>query len=394
MEVFGNNAATNLNGSLSNVATTVTVLSTAAPFPQTGNFRVRIESEIVLVTAVLNGTQWTITRGQEGTSAVSHTSGVEAAHIITAGSLNQLKADAVAGVTGTGAISVNSGVVSVAAASGSVPGTMSSADYTKLSGVATGAEVNYINSLGSLTGGITASVTGRALAIGINLATAVSQGAMPSTDKAAMDAKSATATNDSIVVRTGAGNIVGNSFVANTNDNLASQPPHIVGRASDGTYKTYQTGSITVGSATNATNATSAGSANALASGTTDGDKLHGINVSAASGGSGIFTGGWYTLNGQREWFLYSGTGTIPSGTPRVILGPWALPNGITSSAGILEFTASALGGSSAAMQYITTGIRFASSTTFEVIIGCPNGDNLETRFGTAGFIVVTLVTV
>ena len=66
----------------------------------------------------------------------------------TAGSLSWVTPTngTVTSVSGSGAISVATGtttpVISVAAASGTVPGTMSAADYTKLLGIAAGAQVN------------------------------------------------------------------------------------------------------------------------------------------------------------------------------------------------------------------------------------------------------------
>ena len=85
MEVFANNAATTLNGNITSGATTLVVTS-ASGFPTTGNFRIIVDSEIMLVTAV-SGTTFTITRAQEGTSAAAHTSGVGVAHVLTVASL-------------------------------------------------------------------------------------------------------------------------------------------------------------------------------------------------------------------------------------------------------------------------------------------------------------------
>lgn len=91
-EVFGNKAATTLNnsGTLTSGATSCVVTSAAAPFPQTGNFRVLIDNEIVLVTAVSSNT-WTIVRGQDGTSAASHTDGSACTHVLTAGAIVALQ---------------------------------------------------------------------------------------------------------------------------------------------------------------------------------------------------------------------------------------------------------------------------------------------------------------
>ena len=90
-ELFANNAATTLSGnggSITNVATTLIVAS-ATQFPATGNFRIIIGSEIMIVTGV-SGTTFTVTRGAEGTSNVTHNDGDAVTHILTAGSIAAL----------------------------------------------------------------------------------------------------------------------------------------------------------------------------------------------------------------------------------------------------------------------------------------------------------------
>jgi len=63
-----------------------------AKFPASGNFRVTIESEIMLCTSRSTDTL-TVTRGQEGTAAVSHSSGVVVAHTLTKAGLDQYLAE-------------------------------------------------------------------------------------------------------------------------------------------------------------------------------------------------------------------------------------------------------------------------------------------------------------
>lgn len=95
MEQFGNNASTTLNGSILSGATSLVVTS-AANFPTTGNFRIIVDSgvnlEYMLVTAV-SGTTFTVTRGQEGTTAVAHSSLVQVVHVVTAGSVAMVRGD-------------------------------------------------------------------------------------------------------------------------------------------------------------------------------------------------------------------------------------------------------------------------------------------------------------
>jgi len=53
-------------------------------FPQSGNFKIRVEAEVMLVTAG-HGTgagSFTVTRGQDGTTAVAHTTGVRVAQVV------------------------------------------------------------------------------------------------------------------------------------------------------------------------------------------------------------------------------------------------------------------------------------------------------------------------
>jgi len=99
-EHFANSAITTLNGSINNSTTSIVVASAAA-FPAV-NFRIKIDSEIMLVTGV-SGTTLTVTRGAESTSAASHTNGAAVTHSITAGGLAQYLADNVDGGANVGA---------------------------------------------------------------------------------------------------------------------------------------------------------------------------------------------------------------------------------------------------------------------------------------------------
>ena len=85
MEQLANNAQSSLNGAITSGATSL-VVNSAANFPTSGNFRITIDSEILLVTAV-SGTTFTVTRGVEGTTAAGHSNGATVTHILTAASL-------------------------------------------------------------------------------------------------------------------------------------------------------------------------------------------------------------------------------------------------------------------------------------------------------------------
>jgi hypothetical protein len=86
---YSNTAAdTTLSTSMTNVQTTITVVS-ASGFPSSFPFTLVVEpgaanAEIVTVTSLSSGTTYNITRGVDGTSAVAHTSGVPVRHMITA----------------------------------------------------------------------------------------------------------------------------------------------------------------------------------------------------------------------------------------------------------------------------------------------------------------------
>jgi len=85
METFTNYANSTLNGTITSGATTLVVAS-ATTFPSKPYFRIAVDQEIMLVTAV-SGTTFTIARGVEGTTAAAHNNGVAVAHILTSGAL-------------------------------------------------------------------------------------------------------------------------------------------------------------------------------------------------------------------------------------------------------------------------------------------------------------------
>src|SRR5262245_59493385 len=85
-EFFANNPTTTLTGSMTNVATTLTVAS-ASLFPANAQYRIMIDSEIMIVTGGAGTTTWTVTRGQEGTSNVVHSAAATVSLVLTKGSL-------------------------------------------------------------------------------------------------------------------------------------------------------------------------------------------------------------------------------------------------------------------------------------------------------------------
>ena len=93
---FSNLASTTLASGVSSTATSVSVTS-ASSFPALGSgdyFYATIGagsgSEIVKVTGI-SGTTFTVSRGEDGTTAVSHSAGVDVALRVTAGTLEDLR---------------------------------------------------------------------------------------------------------------------------------------------------------------------------------------------------------------------------------------------------------------------------------------------------------------
>jgi hypothetical protein len=84
-EQYANNAQSTLTAALTAGATSLSVAS-AGSFPSSGNFRLLIDQEILLVTAV-SGNTFTVSRGQEGTTAAGHANGAYVTHVLTAAAL-------------------------------------------------------------------------------------------------------------------------------------------------------------------------------------------------------------------------------------------------------------------------------------------------------------------
>ena len=91
IERYTNNGTSTLNGAINNSTTSVVVTS-AASFPSTGLFSVIVDSEIMTVTAVSSNT-FTVTRGAEGTTAVSHLDLAPIDEVETARSIDQFFLD-------------------------------------------------------------------------------------------------------------------------------------------------------------------------------------------------------------------------------------------------------------------------------------------------------------
>lgn len=64
-------ASTTLGTALTNLTNPITVTS-AANFPTSGSFAIKVDAELMLVTAGQGSTSWTVTRGTAGTTATAH----------------------------------------------------------------------------------------------------------------------------------------------------------------------------------------------------------------------------------------------------------------------------------------------------------------------------------
>jgi hypothetical protein len=90
-ERFSNQASTTLASLVGLGDLTLTVQGTAH-FPTQPEFRIRIGQELMLVTGV-SGVTWTVTRGIEGTLASAHAAGTAVVAVLTAGALDELRAE-------------------------------------------------------------------------------------------------------------------------------------------------------------------------------------------------------------------------------------------------------------------------------------------------------------
>jgi hypothetical protein len=93
IETFGNNDITTL-ASAAGPSDTIISVATVSGFPTDGQFRLLIDTELLLVTGYdLGANQFQVTRGAEGSTAASHSMGAQVVCILTRGSLLTLKAN-------------------------------------------------------------------------------------------------------------------------------------------------------------------------------------------------------------------------------------------------------------------------------------------------------------
>jgi hypothetical protein len=103
-EIFVNDPGTFLTSGCGGSDTTISVASSSG-YPGTGDFRIRVENEIMIVTGV-SGTIWTVTRGAESTSNTSHSINTSVNAALTAGALTTAIGSG-GGDSGGGSVSVS-----------------------------------------------------------------------------------------------------------------------------------------------------------------------------------------------------------------------------------------------------------------------------------------------
>lgn len=84
-ETYANNASSTLNGSIDGSQGSL-VVNSATRFPPSPQFRVYIDTELLLVTGVSSNT-FTVTRGVEGTTAAAHADGATVTQVLSSGGL-------------------------------------------------------------------------------------------------------------------------------------------------------------------------------------------------------------------------------------------------------------------------------------------------------------------
>lgn len=92
-EQLANNAASTLSAAITGTGDTSCTVTNGAVFPSSGNFRILIDSELILVGARSGNTLSSLTRGIESTSAATHSNGAAVTHVLTKGGLDQYLAE-------------------------------------------------------------------------------------------------------------------------------------------------------------------------------------------------------------------------------------------------------------------------------------------------------------
>ena len=118
-EQFANNAQSTLAADITAISASL-VVAVPSLFSTSPQFRIRIDSELMLVTAV-SGATFTVTRGIEGTTAAPHSNGATVTQIVTAGAIAKLfQPNATLPVSVTGSRGGNAALASLLTALASI----------------------------------------------------------------------------------------------------------------------------------------------------------------------------------------------------------------------------------------------------------------------------------
>lgn len=174
VEQFANNPTSTLASGINASVTSITLVSTAL-FSTVGNFRIVIDSELMLVTANNTGTNTlTVVRAQESTIGASHSSGAAVAQIITAAAVAQMKVDTVTLRTLT---STKTSTYTISASDDIIPYSTSAGSFNIfLPTTPTSGEKHTIVDIGGTNGGKPLTISGN----GNNIVTA--SGVLASSD--------------------------------------------------------------------------------------------------------------------------------------------------------------------------------------------------------------------
>jgi hypothetical protein len=89
-ELYCNDPGTTLSAAITSTTATSLAVTSGTGYPSSGNFRIKIDSELMLVTAI-SGTTWTVTRGIEGTTAATHANLAPVNAYFTAGGFDAIR---------------------------------------------------------------------------------------------------------------------------------------------------------------------------------------------------------------------------------------------------------------------------------------------------------------
>lgn len=159
-EIFTNDATDALAAAITAGATSLTVAS-GTQFPVSGTFRIRIDNEVMTVTAIA-GTTWTVTRASEAVSGVqsatAHAAGAAIYGVITAGSLATIAASG--GTVTSVAVATANGVSGSVASPSTTPTLTITLGAITPTSVASTGTVTGSNLSGTNTGDQTITLTG------------------------------------------------------------------------------------------------------------------------------------------------------------------------------------------------------------------------------------------